>query len=461
MSFIRNKRVGNKIYCYEIESYWDADKKFSRQRSKYLGVLDKDNKISKRKSRAVEKIVLDFGDSYLLSAFIKTTNIYPLLEQLKIKDLIPLLIYRLCNQSAMRNCSIWAEGNYIKYLFPGSDLSSQNISRVLKSLGQDKLQTDFFREYLKLFKGSEGIIIDATSLPNQIESSFSEWGRNGNSIDMQFRFLCVVDQQSKAPLYYRFLPGNIVDVGTLQKTIKELDLLGLKKSFVLIDAGYFSEENIRELYQLKIDFMLRLPAGRTAYKELIASHAKDLESSSNAVKFRERGFFLKKVPLDLFDNKCFAYIVLDPVRKGKEVSELLSSEYTTEEIALLLQRCGIMILVSSLDFSPESAISSYYSRQAVEQVFGFFKDDLDSLPIRCHHEDTIKGYLFLQFLALILFTQLRVKLPNKFSVEQALLILRTLKAKLFDSQVVIAEKSKKVRIIFEALDILVPNFLGI
>lgn len=461
MSYIRYKKVGEKTYCYEVEAYWDAQKQYSRQKTKYLGVLGKDKKIEKRKSKVVEKVVLDFGDSYFLSEFIKSTNIYGLLEELKHKELMPLLIYRLCNQSAMRNCSLWSEGNYIKYLFPDSNLSSQNISMVLKDLGKDKLQADFFREYLKLFKDSEGIIIDATSLPNQISSSFSHWGRNGNSIDMQFRFLCVLDQKNKVPLYYRFLPGNIVDVNTLHKTIKELELLGLKKSFVLIDAGYFSEENIRELYKLKINFISRLPAGRTVHKELLASHTKDLESSFNAVKFHDRGFFVKKTSLNLFDNKCFAYLVLDPARKGKEVSELLSSDYTTEQLAISLQQCGIMILISSIDFEPLAAVSAYYSRQSVEQVFGFFKDDLDSLPIRCHNDDTIKGYLFLQFLTLIVFTQLRTKLPNKFSVEQALLILRTLKAKLFDSHVVISEKTKNVRLIYDSLHILVPNFLRI
>jgi transposase len=343
-------------------------------------------------------------------------------------------------------------------------LSSQNISRILKTLGDEKLQRDFFREYLKLLKHSDSIIIDATSLPNQIGSSFTQWGRNDGAIDKQFRFLCVVDQKTAAPLFYRFLPGNIVDVSTLQKTIEELELMGISKSFVLIDAGYFSEDNVKKLYELKIDFMSRLPASRIIYKEIIETHCEDLESSSNFVKCHERGLFIKSLPIDLFGNTGYAYIVLDPIRKGKEVSELISNssiDLSRDEIDTTLASCGIMILVSSIKFNNDAVIASYHSRQSVEQIFGFFKDDLDSLPIRCHSDDTIKGYLFLQFLALIIFTQLRTKLPNKFSVEQALLILRSLKAKVFENQILIAEKNKNVRLIFEAFNYIMPNSLGI
>lgn len=463
MSFIRYKKIGQKKYGYEVTAYWDPESKKSRQITKYLGVVSDDDTIQKKKSTlpVKEKLILDFGDSYFLNEFIKTTNIFKLIQEMNIDEVVPLLIYRLCNQSAMRNCELWAEGNYIKMLFPSSDLSSQNISRVLKTLGEEELQRKFFVEYLKLFKTSESIIIDATSLPNQINSVYTQWGRNDGAIDKQFRFLCVVDQATKTPLFYRFLPGNIVDVSTLQKTIKELELMGIQKSFVLVDAGYFSEENINNLSQVKIDFMSRLPAGRVLYKELIEEHCQDMEMTTNFVKYHDRGLFIKEVKIDLFGRSAYAYLVLDPIRKGKELSELILDTNNETENGKLLWSCGLMILVSSKKFERSLVISSYYSRQAVEQIFGFFKDDLDSLPVRCHGDETIKGYLFLQFLTLIIFTQLRTKLPNKFSVEQALLILKSLKAKVFDKESLIAEKSKNVRVIFDAFNFIVPNFLGI
>ena len=73
----------------------------------------------------------------------------------------------------------------------------------------------------------------------------------------------------------------------------------------------------------------------------------------------------------------------------------------------------------------------------------------------------INGYLLLSFIALILFILVRQKLSEKFTVEQALLILRNLKAKIFDSSTIVAEASKKQKTILELLDDTVPILPGI
>jgi hypothetical protein len=68
----------------------------------------------------------------------------------------------------------------------------------------------FFKSYLKQVGGSDNsVIIDSTSLPNQINIDFNAWGRSDGKIETQFKLLCVVDQVRKIPIYYRFLPGNL------------------------------------------------------------------------------------------------------------------------------------------------------------------------------------------------------------------------------------------------------------
>ena len=77
MSFIRYKKFGNIEYAYEITAYWDSEKKKSRQHSKYLGiVVDKEAKIFKKKEKKQleEKLILDFGDTFILNEFMKKTN---------------------------------------------------------------------------------------------------------------------------------------------------------------------------------------------------------------------------------------------------------------------------------------------------------------------------------------------------------------------------------------------------
>ena len=121
----------------------------------------------------------------------------------------------------------------------------------------------------------------------------------------------------------------------------------------------------------------------------------------------------------------------------------------------------IMILLSSFEIEGEEVVPLYYMRVKVEQLFGFSKDDLTLLPLRVHKEETLRGYLFLMFLTLVVFTMLRKGLQNKYTVEEALMCMRNLKCKVFDKEVLVGETSKQQKEILSLLNIIVPKKVGI
>ena len=88
---------------------------------------------------------------------------------------------------------------------------------------------------------------------------------------------------------------------------------------------------------------------------------------------------------------------------------------------------------------------------------GFAKSDLDLLPIRCHSDKTIRGYLFLRFLLLIVFIEIREKLAGNFTVEQALMATRALKCKIYDEKLIIQELTKNQKKIFELVGVIMPK----
>jgi transposase len=470
MGFIRHKKINNKIYAYEINSYWDSKKKKPRQRSKYLGVVDANGEIKKRKDQELqETLILDFGDGYLVNEFFKTISIYKIIEDSFVEnysEIIVLIIYKLITQSAMYNGELWLESNILSKLYPNVDLSSQNTSRILSKLGEEHNQQFFFKQYIKKLGGiQKSVIIDSTALPNQMHSEFNAWGHCDGGIEKQVRLLCVLDHATKIPLYYRYLPGNIVDVSTLQTTIAELQAIGVESSFVLIDAGYFSKTNVQELYKNKINFMSRLPASRALFKEILNKSGLPIDVVDNAIHFGNRALFVKEHKITLYGQNGYAYVVLDPVRRGKEMNDVLIDHFNNDKVEPIaeekLRDCGIMILISSQKINREEAVDLYYTRQSVERVFGFYKDDLNSLPVRRHNETTLRGYLFLQFLTLILFIKFREKLMKNHTVEQALLRMRALKCKVYSAKILISEETKQQRDISKLLNVIMPKFLGI
>jgi len=473
MTFIRYKTFGKQEYAYQIKSYWDSKTQKPKQKTVYLGVVkDKQKKIFEKRLllRKQEKLILDFGDSYFIKEFFEKAKFSKLIEEVfgdKKDFFLSLINYRLCYPSAMRFSKDWFDGNYAKICYSNVDLSSQRISDFLKLLGDENLQRKFFKQYIPTYaESNEGIIIDATSLPNQIHMPITQWGLSGEEIDKQIRFLLVVDKKNSMPLFFRYFSGNIVDVSTLKNTINELQKFGIKENYVYMDAGFFSESNILELYNQEINFLTRLPSIRTIYRELINSEVKDIERYGNAVKYGKRALFIKQKKINLFGKDAFAYIVLDPERKGRETKNFLlqninNKENSVEELEYDMTKRGIMILVSSFDIKKEDVVPAYYVRQTAEKLFGFSKDDLSLLPLRVHSEESLRGFLFMQFVTLIAFVHIKNKLGKDYNVEEILLLLRNLKCKVYDDEIIICEPNKQQKDILEKIDILMPKKLGI
>jgi transposase len=489
MSFIRKKKMKDgKVYAYEVTAQWDAEKKQSRAVSKYLGVVDEDGtvlpkgtalrkrgpkpKITAQLLSGKEHLIQDFGNGFFVHESIKQSAIYAPLADFfqQHPELLALMTYRLCHPGPMYMCAQWLAGNVLSSLDTNLRLSSQDISRLLALLGEESVQRAFFERYLQQDTGSaRNVIIDATSLPNNIQSDWSAWGYSDGGIEMQFRFHCVVDQLSKKPLFYRCLPGNISDISTLNTTIQELQAMGVTQSFALLDSGFCSEENIRLLRKHKIDFLTRLPAGRCFYKNMVAKHAQGLEKLSNACRYGKRTLFIERHEAILYQGTVQVYLILDAHKKAKDLEKWLAlrteqSEEKRDDKAdkWAFDNAGLFILISSKTLPTEDILAAYYTRPTVEQIFGFAKSDLELLPIRCHSEPTIRGYLFLQFLLLTVFIEIRQKLANYFTVDQAIMILAALKCKIFQKNILIQELTKNQKAIFNLGSILVPtNLMGI
>ena len=78
MSYIVKQKIGNKYYAYEVESYWDKEKKQPRQRRKYLGVWDEEKGIVRRRNKV--KTTKSYGDVYLFSEIVRQLELEEVLR---------------------------------------------------------------------------------------------------------------------------------------------------------------------------------------------------------------------------------------------------------------------------------------------------------------------------------------------------------------------------------------------
>ncbi len=83
-----------------------------------------------------------------------------------------------------------------------------------------------------------------------------------------------------------------------------------------MDAGFFSEDNIISMLNKKMDFLIRVLANRTIYRECIEL-INDMEDPERSVIYGNRIMFIVSRKREFAGHNVFLYTVLDPER-GEE-----------------------------------------------------------------------------------------------------------------------------------------------
>ncbi len=423
---------------------------------------------------AKEKLILDFGDSYVLEKYFRTLPFYGAVCNVMVSDidtLLSLLFYRiLTDRKAYCYAQAWWDGNYVCILFPHARLHSQRVSEFLAALGSEEVQRSFFTEYLAAIYGqrgsTSGILIDSTGLDNASKMSITQINNHNGEISMEIRLVYVIDRHNGMPIYFRYCPGNIVDVSTLCTTVAELSQYGISIDYAIVDAGYFSEDNIKKLYRNGIHFVTRLAPNRKLYKQAAESELPDILSSRYAVRYGNRLIYMKKKKVDVYGYSGYAYIGVDTDSRNQQFKRsafaAIDDKLSPEEMDARMARLGVFMLLSSDDMGTEEILPLYYTRQQIEQVFDIGKNNADLLPLRVQNENTFRGHLMLTFMATAIFQRLqrdilkKRKKNDRINPEGAFMKLRNQKCKVYEKSIIPQEPVKDINAIYKLLGLVCP-----
>lgn len=507
MAFIAYSKPKNgAIYATVVESIRHG-KKIEQKRLENLGrVIDREKGIYQNRKRGIfqytlkdgfssvdgsmfikshkpeviekEKLILDFGDSFVLDEYLRTLPFYHACCCAMPSDsdtLFSLLFYRiLADKKAYCYAQTWWAGNYAGILFPYAKLHSQRISEFLAALGREEVQRHFFEDYLASIYGNKnrtsGILVDSTGLDNASKMSITQLNNHNGELSMEVRLIYVIDRRNGMPVYFRYCPGNIVDVSTLCTTMAELSQYDVSIDYAIVDAGYFSEGNVKELYQNKVHFVTRLAPNRKIYKQAAKDTSSDILSSKYAVRYGNRLVYLKKKKVDVYGYEGFAYIGIDMDSRNQQFKRAafaaIDDGTPPDEMDARIANLGMFMLLSSDDMETSEILPLYYTRQQVEQVFDIGKNNADLLPLRIQNEDTFRGHLMLTFMATAIFQKLqrdiisRRKKKEKINPEGALMKLRNQKCKVYEKNIIPQEPVKEINDIYKLLKIECPTSIS-
>lgn len=464
----RTQTIKGTVYVYEDYPYWDSEKKQTRHKRVYIGKKDDDgtfipNKkyLARTQSTALsEPGVLDkpakrrFGGvSFLLDQIASRTMIAEDLRAFFPKDyrIIESLAYYLVSESdaPMYRFNHWARTHSHPY---GQELSSQRISEVFARINYDGIMR-FLARQRKRYQDSEHLVYDITSI-----SSYSEllrqvrYGNNKSGEPLpQLNLALVFGQSSMMPVYYRTLPGNVTDVTTLRKLLRDLQEMDMGKVKLVLDRGFYSARNIDALYKHRCKFVVgarknarfiksHLSDNRqaltdfTSYDAEVGLHYtsvmdnwdyKEYDNEGSVVGQGQRriyvhmyynsaqaeadkaGFFsqLSKVSQAVLEGGCseqqqamadaYLHVHTTPVR-GTKIT------YNEEAIREHTGQFGYFVLLSNDIKNPAEALWVYRNKDVAEKAFGNLKNRLNMRRPNVSSEESLEGKVFVQFVALML-----------------------------------------------------------
>jgi hypothetical protein len=237
-----------------------------------------------------QHLTLHFGDVWLIDQIMKRIGLEKVLENIIPNDpaatdtLKAMVSFRLLETKAYSYAEEWYRKSYAKELYPSAAVESSQLSGFHKYLGQEIHFRNFFNSYLQFImknhhiddQKSLPILIDSTGLPNDIKTHLTAISNHNGDINNEIRLIYIVDKDTKLPIYFRYIPGNIIDNSTLITTINSLMTYDVNIKLIIMDAGYPSNENLSQLMSLNIPFITRMPKNRKDYKDLMAIYGKNL-----------------------------------------------------------------------------------------------------------------------------------------------------------------------------------------
>lgn len=515
-----DKRTGN-TYFYESIAYWDSEKKQSRAKRKLVGKLDPetgkmvptDGRMKKKKTTAVSMPLLTeikrsfYGATYTLSQLAKEVGLTEDLKAIFPADyqaLLGLAYYLvLAPSSSMQKFNQWAELHHLP--FDLSSLTSQRISELFQRITEKEKQA-FFKAQVARQSEESYWFYDTTSI-----SSYSQklrqvqYGYNKeDDLLAQLNLALLFGSESRLPVLYRPLAGNIPDAKTLPWLMSLFDELTDRPIQLVLDRGFYKAENILLMCREGITFIQGAKVSLKYVKEALSQLAPTMEHPQHydgATNLYRQQLTINQVfkasetsgyPVTLhaylnserateerirfhkqlqdWERELQTNHLIEAHQKAyntyfkvtKEKGKVVSVSMKDEAIAEKLAYAGYFVLLSNSRMTSAQVLSHYRDKDQVEKAFMNLKDRLNMRRLRVSSERGLEGKIFVQYLALILVSELkrRMEQANLFkehTLDEVLEAFNRIECFVHPSfGMTIGEILQKQEIIFESLRIKIP-----
>ncbi len=392
------------------------------------------------------------GQKMVLDKVCETTAVRKsLLDAFSAEDtdsILALAYYTVCRGKAFCHSEDWLEARGYADL----GLTSQRISELLASISDDR-QNAFFKSWMARQGKGDSMLFDITSVSTYGKGNpYAERGYNRDRESLeQVNLGLLTSVASGLPMWFAMTPGSMSDKAVLEYVLKMLSKLGAKKFTFFGDRGFYSDYNLRLITKKGHRFTIPVPSTVGWQKKMIAEHKQSLLSPRNAIELEDGQLVYGKTVFRMTEyGRTWYHIFFDAARKSKVIDDFMRRlrrckdelvdgrmveknksmyetyfhvtetpkrgrivEYNDQAINDFIENDSCYwVLMSTSEKDTRKALLAYRDRNDVEVSFDDVKNAEDMRRMRNHNEKTIKGKMFVVFIALILLTKLRMEVQR-------------------------------------------------
>lgn len=422
--------INNNYYAYKRHSVWDSEKKRAKTiTDEYIGKISEGGITKSKHQRLMQDIckanIKEYGASKLIVNLNKDLiselkEIYPELWEY----IFSLATERLFYSSPLKNMQTHFNCSYLSDEFPKINLSPKNASEILKYIGLDREK--IVNLLKKLMIGTEHLIVDLTAIYSQAENStYPAKGYNShNEYLPQVNMLLLFSKDKNKPIYFRLLPGSIVDINSIKLTLEESEI---NNAVFVGDKAFYSESNVDSIKKFVSKYILPIRRNLTMI---------DYTPTKNPTKkyFDGYFFFEKRViwhkEINQGENRIILF--LDESLKLSEQNGFLqrleskNSILTIEDYHEKECTFGTIAIITNTNYPAEEIYSYLKSRLHIEAAFDTFKNTLEADRTYMRTDQHLQGWCFINFISLYLYYSIygiliSNKLIKKFSPKDVIL----------------------------------------
>ena len=343
-------------------------------------------------------------------------------------------------------------------------LSEDIYHDLFLQIGRDEsLQQNFFANRCASIKGKAVLAYDSTTISTYSENQTeARYGYNKSEDGLKtIKLLTLYSIDTRQPVAFTKQPGNLPDVITIENALKQLSVLGLGGAEIITDNGYYSESNLAALLLARFDFITLVKTSMKWVKAAIDSHPDAFENVSSVCpfdigthgitltimrdfvkvrKYADRWNGLQKGDKETFSRRIYLHLYFNPARRAEEVAgfdnDLVELKRNIEEGVMMdglpetardkvakylhIKRWGDRVcvsfneaacreakkyfgyfaLVSNREKDTFECLRKYRKRVTIESYFESMKRRADGTRVRVWDADTLRGRMFVQFIAL-------------------------------------------------------------